>query len=70
MYRVDGSTITDIDAVAVRDRHLLLVSCKSFPHTVDFSAGSHGAVRNLPTNTETAIAEWDLKMAEMRPTGI
>lgn len=68
VYRVDGSPITNIDAVAVRDKQLLLVSCKSFPHTVDFSAGSHGAVRNLRTNTEKAIADWDRKLEEIRAT--
>jgi hypothetical protein len=64
--RADGTHITDIDAVAARNRDLLLISCKSVASTSDLVRGSHAAVRNFREKAERAVAEWDAKVTGLR----
>lgn len=57
--------ITDLDAVAVRDRTLLLLSCQSVPYSEELDAGVHAAVRNVRTLVEQACRWWDEVVAEL-----
>lgn len=56
--RLRGRALTDVDALAFRDGTLLLVSCKSFPYTLDYDAGRFSVVRNVRTNIEAAVDRW------------
>jgi len=44
--RRNGRAITDVDAIAERPDHLLLISCKSIPFSGRYDAGDYAAVRN------------------------
>lgn len=44
--RLSGKDITDVDALAVRGKLVLIVECKSFVYTTDYAIGKHSAVRN------------------------
>jgi hypothetical protein len=44
--RLNGQTITDIDAVGSQNGTMLLVSAKSRVHTARYDAGDHKQVRN------------------------
>jgi hypothetical protein len=57
--RLNGKNVTDIDALAFHDGTLLLISCKSYPYSLDYDAGEHRTVRNVRTNIEEAVDAWE-----------
>lgn len=56
--RLNGDSITNIDAVAEHDDVLLLISCKNIPFTRAYDAGDYNTVRNAATTVNKAIAYW------------
>jgi len=59
---VQGSAITDIDAVAAYGKRLLLISCKSLIYDAEYDAGRFSAVRHASDVVSVAVAEWSEKM--------
>lgn len=68
--RLGSVSITDVDALAARDGTLLLVSCKSIPHTAELDAGIHARVRNVRTSLEEYDAYWQDKVKLFRANPI
>lgn len=64
--RRDGSTLSDIDAVARKDGDLVLLSCKSIAFRKGHQAGDYGSMLNIRQRTEQAIDHWDRVIAELR----
>lgn len=56
--RLSGRMVTDIDAIAMKDNVILLVSCKSMPYTRDLDAGVYNSVRNVRTALKGYDEEW------------
>jgi hypothetical protein len=64
--RRDGSTLTDVDAVAMRGEQLLLVSCKSLALTREIARGEFAATRNAHDRAHEYLAEWNSKTGDVR----
>jgi hypothetical protein len=64
--RLNGNSITDIDAIAMHGTKLLLVSCKSVPYTAAYERGDYGTVRNVRTNAEHADRDWQEIVNKLR----
>lgn len=69
--RQSGRIITDIDAIGVRGRTLLIVSCKSIIYDRDYDQGVFRVIRNSQTTIDDAAESWERVVAELRrhPTG-
>lgn len=69
--RQSGRVLTDIDAIGVRDRTLLLVSCKSIIYDRDYDQGVFRVIRNAQATIDGAVEAWEGIVAELRrqPTG-
>lgn len=68
--RLNGMKVTDIDALAVRGGTALFVSCKSIPHTPEYDAGLHKAVRNVRSKVEEADEEWAKRLMTLRASPV
>jgi hypothetical protein len=69
--RLNGQTLTDIDAIGARSDALLLVSAKSRVYTARYDTGDHAQVRNAAAMIEKAVADWTRVTALLagRPRG-
>lgn len=69
--RQSGRVLTDIDAIGVRDRTLLLVSCKSIIYDRDYDQGIFRVIRNAQATIDGSVEAWEGIVAELRrqPTG-
>ena len=56
--KVDGTSLTDIDAIGEKGSRLLLVSCKSTIQSIHYESGNYVAVRNIRTTAENATRYW------------
>ena len=56
--RLDGTELTDIDAVAIRGKQLLLVSCKSFAVTREVVQGSFRVTPTSLDRSHKALTKW------------
>lgn len=56
--KLNGQQVTDVDALAVHEDTLLLISCKSIPYTPEYDAGEFKAVRNVRTDVERYVESW------------
>jgi hypothetical protein len=66
-----GRVLTDIDAIGVRERTLLIVSCKSIIYDRDYDQGVFRVIRNAQATIDDAVESWERITAELRrqPTG-
>lgn len=64
--RLNGTSITDIDALGTIEETLILVSCKSIAYRSELDAGTHRFVRNAATTVENAVSDWQSKVALLR----
>lgn len=64
--RQSGKIITDIDAVGVRERTLLIVSCKSIIYDRDYDQGEFRVIRNSQATIDDAAESWERVVAELR----
>jgi hypothetical protein len=64
--KLNDKVLTDVDALATLGDRLILVSCKSIPHTSDLDAGVHARVRNVRTNLEKYDKVWQDLMEVLR----
>jgi len=55
--RAEGEKITDVDALFVVKKTLILVSAKSFPFTIQHAFGDYRVVRNTITRIEEAVRD-------------
>jgi len=69
--RQRGRVLTDIDAIGVRERTLLIVSCKSVIYDRDYDQGIFRIIRNTQATIDDAVEAWEGVAAELRrqPTG-
>lgn len=69
--RRGGRMLTDIDAIGVRERTLLVVSCKSIIYDRDYDQGVFRVVRNTQATIDDAVVAWEGVASELRerPTG-
>ena len=65
-YRVDGSRLTDIDAVARRGNQLLLISCKSKEYSGDYDSGDPTSIRELAKFVKQSLRQWREKVEYFR----
>jgi hypothetical protein len=63
---LNGSPITDVDALAVNGSTVILVSCKSIPYTHEYDGGDYRTVRNVHTRIEQADVEWQQRVDRVR----
>lgn len=63
---IDGTAITDVDAVGATGDQLLLVSCKSIIATESLTWGHWRTARNVRSNIEQAVRDWETKVARVR----
>ncbi|MFC7532342.1 hypothetical protein [Actinoplanes sp. GCM10030250] len=61
--RVDGTVITDVDAVAYHDGVLLLIDCKSYKSNDRLEVGEYSAVKSLREKAEKAWSSWANRIA-------
>lgn len=64
--RLNGSVITDADALLVVGTKLFLVSCKRFLTAVDYIAGEHAAARSGTDRLNKALDQWQDRIATLR----
>jgi hypothetical protein len=64
--RLNGRTITDVDALAVSGSTVLLVSCKSVPYTHEYDCGDYTTVRNVRSLIEEADIKWQRQVDKLR----
>jgi hypothetical protein len=64
--RLNGRTITDVDALAVSGSTVLLVSCKSVPYTHEYDCGDYITVRNVRSLIEEADIKWQRQVDKLR----
>jgi hypothetical protein len=64
--RRDGTELTDVDAVALRGRQLLLVSCKSFAVTREVARGDYRITPTSLDRSHEALAKWTTVIDEIR----
>lgn len=64
--RQSGRIITDIDAIGVRERTLLIVSCKSIIYDRDYDQGEFRVIRNSQATIDDAAESWERVVAELR----
>lgn len=69
--RQSGRVLTDIDAIGVRKRTLLIVSCKSIIYDRDYDQGVFRVIKNAQATIDDAVEAWERITAELRrqPTG-
>ncbi|MGZ9045042.1 MAG: hypothetical protein ACXW24_11510 [Telluria sp.] len=63
--RQSGRALTDIDAIGVKERTLLVVSCKSIIYDRDYDRGVFPVIRNTQGTIDTAVIAWDAVVAEL-----
>lgn len=56
--RQNGSYLTDIDAIGVKDRTLLLISCKSIIYDREYDQGVFHVIRNARSTVDEAVISW------------
>ncbi|MDP3583528.1 MAG: hypothetical protein Q8R61_00235 [Thiobacillus sp.] len=64
--RQSGGVLTDIDAIGVRERTLLIVSCKSVIYDRDYDQGVFRVIRNAQATIDGAVEAWEGIVAELR----
>ena len=69
--RQGDRTLTDIDAIGVKEGTLLIVSCKSIIYDRDYDQGVFRVIRNTQATVDEAVVAWEGVVAELRrqPTG-
>lgn len=69
--RQGAKTLTDIDAIGVKERTLLIVSCKSIIYDRDYDQGVFRVIRNTQATIDEAVVAWEGIVAELKrqPTG-
>ena len=69
--RQGGRVLTDIDAIGVSGKTLLVVSCKSIIYDRDYDQGVFRVIRNTQATIDDAVNAWDMVVSELRrqPTG-
>lgn len=67
----DGNDVTDIDALGVRGKTLLIVSCKSLIYDRQYDKGVFNVIRNTEDVIVKALEKWDAVAEELtqRPIG-
>ncbi|WP_194384078.1 hypothetical protein [Microbacterium luteum] len=63
--RLNGSVVTDADALLVVGTKLFLISCKRFLTAVDYLAGEHAAVRSGTDRLNKALDQWQDRIATL-----
>lgn len=63
--RLAGRDFTNLDAIAESEGTLILLSCKSYPHTYGIFAGEHNAIREQRKKVEADVAHWRQKVADI-----
>ncbi|WP_344778491.1 hypothetical protein [Nocardioides panacisoli] len=69
--KLNGKTLTDIDAVAEKDGVLLLISCKNLPFSPAYDAGEYRVIRNVASTVDNGVEFWRKIVQKLRsdPTG-
>lgn len=62
----NGKFITDIDAVALHDKTLYLISAKAFQAGSDYPSGTYEAVTRLARKVEEASEQWTRHLEKIR----
>ncbi|WP_444951126.1 hypothetical protein [Micromonospora ureilytica] len=70
LRRPDDSSLTDVDAVAVMGKDLLLVSAKSYPYSLEYSIGDFKAVRAVRIKLEADLVKWQRIISYLRTSRI
>ncbi|RYF30488.1 MAG: hypothetical protein EOO23_05035 [Comamonadaceae bacterium] len=63
--RAGGRALTDIDAIGVKGRSLLIVSCKSVIYDRQYDQGDFRVIRNTQATVDQAVIEWEAIVAEL-----
>ncbi len=64
--KLGGIAVTDIDAIAIVEDVVILISCKSILHTSDSDSGEYRNVRNIRTLLENADQRWSSVVSRLR----
>ncbi|PLC47885.1 hypothetical protein CR159_21150 [Pollutimonas subterranea] len=64
--RQGGVILTDIDAIGVKGRTLLIVSCKSIIYGRDYDQGAFRVIRNIQDTVDNAVVTWERVVAQLR----
>lgn len=64
--RAGGRALTDIDAIGVKERSLLIVSCKSVIYDRDYDQGDFRVIRNTQATVDQAVSDWEAIVTELR----
>lgn len=64
--RTDGTTLTDVDAVAFKDGTLILMDAKAYQFKRETRIGGHSATRNMREKVEAAAKDWSDNIAHIR----
>jgi hypothetical protein len=71
LRRLNGTIITDIDALAVKADTLIAISCKSIIYTSEYDKGDYNVIRNGETTVVSALNYWNDVVEELnqQPVG-
>jgi hypothetical protein len=64
--RIDGESLTDIDALGTKGDSLLLVSCKGRVHDASIEIGEYEPTRNVQTLARESVSHWTKVIAKLR----
>jgi len=69
--RIDGKAISDVYALATRNKTIILVSCKSVIYSEAYDTGDHKTVRNAASTVQDGVVKWQEVIARLksRPVG-
>lgn len=67
---VEGTALTDIDAIACDGTRLLIVSCKSVQRTAAYERGEFNAIRNAEVVVDEAVRYWNGIAATLRASPV
>lgn len=64
--KLNGSTITDADALMAVDDTLILIDCKKYELNQTYDSGDYASVRNAQSKVEEAVRKWEERLATIR----
>lgn len=60
--KLNGKTLTDVDAFAIKDGELFLISCKSIIVNINYISGDYRTIRNITTSAAKYAEDWVKKV--------
>jgi hypothetical protein len=64
--RINGTDVTDVDALAAKEKTLLLFSCKSVVYSAEYDRGDYNVVKSASDTVIQAVDAWNRRIVSIR----